>query len=142
MMEASLLARLETRLGSAPARLLAVLASLLVALAFAYPHLREAIWQDEAATLSFHASRGVLDPFLNYLSPNSHIGFTSLLAAWMKLFPQGLDVFSLRLLPLLLYLAAIPVTFAATPQEVAKVTGISRGCEGNWSCAICCLRRS
>jgi uncharacterized membrane protein len=77
------------------------------------PHMHEAIWQDEAATIAFHASRGVIDPFIHYNSPNSHLLFTSLLAAWMKMFPNGLDVFTLRLLPVLLFLAAIPATFAA-----------------------------
>lgn len=87
--------------------------SLWLGYANASAHLGESIWQDEAATISFHVSRGIVDPFLHYLSPNSHIGFTSMLAAWLKLFPDGVDIPDLRLLPLMLFLAAIPATFAA-----------------------------
>ena len=79
----------------------------------AYPHMGESIWQDEAATLAFHVSRGVVDPFLHYVSPNSHVGFTAMLAGWLKLFPNGVDLYSLRLLPFLLFIAAVPATYAA-----------------------------
>ena len=94
-------------------KLLVVFAMLMVGFFNALPHMHEAIWQDEAATLFFHASRGIVAPFLHYMSPNNHIAFSSMLAAWMKLFPGGLDVFTLRLLPTLLFLAAIPITFFA-----------------------------
>lgn len=79
----------------------------------ALPHAQEAIWQDEAVTLLFHASRGVIAPFQDYVSPNSHVGFTSLLSAWMQLHPDGVDLFSLRMLPLLFFAAAIPLAYAA-----------------------------
>ena len=79
----------------------------------AWPHVAEPIWQDEAATLSFHSQRGILGPFLAYHSPNNHVAFSSMLAAWIKIFPQGIDVVTLRLLPTILSVGAIPVMFFA-----------------------------
>ena len=106
---------------------LALLAILVMGLFNALPHVNEPIWQDEAVTLSFHASRGSVQPFLHYLSPNNHVAFTSLLAAWMSLFPEGLDVFTLRLLPLLLFLAAIPTLFFAALRIGGPLCAISAG---------------
>ena len=42
-----------------------LLVSLCVGVGLAATHLGEAIWQDEVATIVFHASRGVVDPFLH-----------------------------------------------------------------------------
>lgn len=106
-------ARLESWLGRPVVIAISIFLSVCTGIGLAAKHLSEAVWQDEAATLLFHVSRGVIDPFLHYVSPNSHVAFTSLMAAWLKLFPGGVDLLVLRALPLLLFGAAIPVTFAA-----------------------------
>jgi hypothetical protein len=91
----------------------------------ALPHMGEAIWQDEAATLMFFSSQGVLYPFLHYGMPNNHVGFSALLAAWLALFPGGVDVETLRLLPLFLFLLAIPATAAAGSRLGGPATGVT-----------------
>ena len=93
--------------------LLIISGSIVIGALNALPHMQEALWQDEAATIVFHSTRGMLSPFLHYMAPNNHIAFSSMLAAWIALFPDGIDIFSLRLLPLLLFLGAIPVTYFA-----------------------------
>ena len=101
---------------SASLPLLAFLLLLLVealALANALPRMHDAIWQDEAATLLNFASSGWQRTVFDYHSPNNHMLFSSMLAGWMPLWPDGVDIFRLRLLPLLTYLAAVPVTMLA-----------------------------
>jgi hypothetical protein len=91
---------------------IAVLLLMALGYANASSHLREPFWQDEAATLAEHAAGSAWAPFLNYGSPNNHVGFSAMLATWVKFFPGGLDVFRFRMLPLVLFLGAIPVVFA------------------------------
>src|SRR5437868_3994125 len=67
------------------------LAVVVIGLLNALPHLHEAIWQDEAATLEFHASHGFLHPFVHYGTPNNHIAFSAMLAAWRSLLADPLD---------------------------------------------------
>ena len=106
-------ARLESWLNRPLHMGLLLLLLIAIGLINALPHMSEAIWQDEAATLFFHVSRGIVDPFQHYMSANSHIGFTSMLAAWLEFFPSGAGIIELRLLPLALFLAAIPVVYFA-----------------------------
>lgn len=79
----------------------------------ALPHMQEAVWQDEAVTLLYYSTHGIAFPFLTYNTPNSHIAFSSMLAGWITLFPDGVSVLTLRLLPFLLFLTAIPAMFLA-----------------------------
>ncbi|MEO8161568.1 MAG: hypothetical protein ABI588_09120, partial [Arenimonas sp.] len=96
---------------------LVVLALLLLealAWANASAHLGDPIWQDEAATLLNFATKGWLGPFLQYRTPNNHILFSAMMGAWLRLFPSGVDLQTLRALPFGLFLAAVPATFFAT----------------------------
>ena len=107
---------LSFRSRSASLPLYALLLLLLVealALANALPRMRDAIWQDEAATLLDFATSGWARTLLDYHSPNNHMLFSTMLAGWMPLWPDGVDTFRLRLLPLLTYLVALPVTMLA-----------------------------
>jgi hypothetical protein len=113
------------RLGSRKASLFFILCGIFLGAVMALPGLNDAIWQDEAVTLLFHSSHGAVYPFLNYSSPNSHVVFSSMLAAWIQLFPDGMDLVSLRMLPLLLFLAAIPTTFLAASRLGGPVCAIA-----------------
>jgi hypothetical protein len=90
----------------------------------ALPHMGEAIWQDEAVTLMFYSAQGIAFPFLHYGLPNNHIGFSAMLAAWMALFADGVGIGTLRLLPLLLFLLAIPATFVGGARLAGAGVGI------------------
>ena len=105
-----------SRLRPASLPLVSVLLLLLVealAILNALPRMHDAIWQDEAATLLNFASSGWQRTVFDYHSPNNHMLFSSMLAGWMPLWPDGVDIFRLRLLPLLTYLAALPVAMLA-----------------------------
>lgn len=114
-------------LGSTPSRLVSsAFALLLIGLGLlgALPHLPEAIWQDEAVTLMFYSAQGVAYPFLHYGLPNNHVGFSAMLAAWLALFPGGVDIETLRWLPLLLFALSIPATLAAGTRLAGPVAGL------------------
>lgn len=107
---------LENRF-SRPALLILTLCLLeAVALFNALPRINEAIWQDEALTLIDASKGGMIRPFTVYESPNNHVLFSSMMAGWFTLFPNGGDVSTLRLLPLSLFIAAVPVTFVAATR--------------------------
>jgi hypothetical protein len=103
------------------ARVGIILAAVAVGAFNASPHLHEAAWQDEAATISTHIGGGVFDPFLQYASPNNHAGFSALLVAWSRLFPGGLEVAHLRALPFVLFLLAIPLAYEAARRLAGDV---------------------
>jgi hypothetical protein len=100
---------------------LALAVAILLGVIGLVPHLGESLWQDEAKTIAFHASRGALDSILHYGSPNNHMGFSALLAGWMQLFPDGVDLPHLRALPAIFFLLAICLTFA-TGTEIGGTT--------------------
>jgi Sec-independent protein secretion pathway component TatC len=87
---------------------LLLLAFVAAGLLNALPHLHESFWQDEASTLEFHASSGILHPLLHYGSPNNHIAFSAMLAAWLELVPTAEPAW-LRMLPLAFFLLALPI---------------------------------
>jgi hypothetical protein len=97
----------------------------LAALLNALPHLHESLWQDEVSTLEFHASHGIVHPLLHYGSPNNHIAFSAMLAAWLELVPSAEPAW-LRILPLAFFLLTIPVVFlAARRMGDAAAAGIA-----------------
>jgi hypothetical protein len=107
-------ATVESLLGRPSMRLVVIAATIAIAAFGAAPHLHEAIWQDEAATILNHVGLGVLHPFLHYNSPNNHKGFSAMLVAWVRLFPHGVDVENLRFLPFALFLSSIPIAYEAS----------------------------
>jgi hypothetical protein len=79
----------------------------------ALPHMREAGLAGRGGDAGVPRRKGMLHPFVHYGTPNNHIAFSSMLAGWRQLLPAGNDAVLLRLLPLGLFLAAIPATFMA-----------------------------
>jgi hypothetical protein len=105
----------------------AVLAVGLLALLNALPHMHDPIWQDEAATLLNFTTTGWRRALFDYRSPNNHILFSAMMAAWLSLWRNGVDVFALRLLPLLTYLAAVPVLMLAARRMAGRAGAVVAG---------------
>ena len=95
--------------------LLLVLVTLIClwALHVAIPHVSDEIWQDEAATLLAFSRHGALYSYLHYKAANNHVLFSMLAAFWMQFAPGGVSVAYLRLLPILMFVAATPMCFLA-----------------------------
>jgi uncharacterized membrane protein len=119
--------KIEAGILRAAAVALALLLVVLVGLHNVMPRMQDAIWQDEAVTLLYSSGDGVIHPFLNFRSPNNHVLFSSMLAGWLQLFPDGVDLFRLRLLPLSLFLAALPLTYLAAAAMGGRWTGVLAG---------------
>jgi hypothetical protein len=117
--------------------LVALLAT--VALLNGVPHLREPIWQDEAATLELYASQGLAHPFTHYTSPNNHMAFSAMLYLWQRVVPAA-DEAWLRLLPLGMFVLTVPIVFASAKRMagvgaavLAALLFASAGVSGNFA---------
>lgn len=99
------------RLLAKPApRITVIVVVILLGMAVSLQHVSDELWQDEAATLLRFASKGILYPFLHYDAPNNHVLFSALTSAWIQLAPGGISLPWLRLLPICLFLASLPVS--------------------------------